>query len=422
MVIVFTFGIVIEFTFFFSVGFDYLKFFGLALIIFIGFILEIKLIIMLLLFLLVNQRLLIIPNTEISLINIYVYIILLKSLYRSDMYVNSKVVLVCATLVAYVLVSTYVCANLIDVAISIKVVSFILMFSCVSKAFTNRSELYIKSIFSYCYGCIIAGGMGLLFDPNFSIGTKDRFSGGDFNNPNDLAMMLVFAISVLLIILDKTKNKYSIILMIIIITFFGLLTQSRVFIFGWILIFVVITVQELLMIIYMNKIRVNLRVILGIVLLVMILIFFNSFQEAFSASLDRIIHARHGDISGSRFEIWQMYYNSFMNNKDLLLFGVGLSNTSALGNGHVAHNFIIELLASWGIFGLVIIVLLYSQIFKTEVEKTKGSKIINLKAYIPLVVLLVLSMTRHNPLNIAFIVQLYLSIYAINYFILKERY
>ena len=94
------------------------------------------------------------------------------------------------------------------------------------------------------------------------------------------------------------------------------------------------------------------------------------------------------NISNGRFDIWKEYFDTFNSSKSLWLLGLG--SYTYYGIDSVAHNFLIEDLAAYGIIGMVLIYYAYGVVFKTvavgsRINKKKKHLITILPFFIPLI-------------------------------------
>ncbi|UTB77167.1 hypothetical protein A2I62_00615 [Staphylococcus carnosus] len=152
----------------------------------------------------------------------------------------------------------------------------------------------------------------------------------------------------------------------------GLLTLSRTF----------LLVMALVMLIYLFT-SVGARNIFSIftfiaVILIFIIILYSN-EGLYDSLYNRIFET--DDISGSRFLIYSQYTAILFSHFSILLFGVGMQNYmekfSELDNliNQSTHNVLLEVLSSWGVIGLLIVIILFSLIImQSKVKKLKNSK------------------------------------------------
>jgi hypothetical protein len=283
--------------------------------------------------------------------------------------------------------------------------------------YINHKEEFKLLLYSFIFGLIIMSYLGLLFDPNFEISTSYRFSGGEYNNPNDLSVILIFALSILLVVSDFANlkiNRIFLVVSIISLVMFGFLTQSRTFLFG-----LALAVVLLLIIIYRRfreylKLK-NILYILTIAILIFVILDTQSLILIFNNAINRIIDPKDEDITNGRIQLWIQYYHYFLDNKFNFLVGSTLTQNEfyLLGIKNVAHNSIIELIVDYGLIGSTIALFFFINMITSVFTSFK--KFLSNKFYtlIPLMILILLSLSRHNPLNISFFTMFFISLITI---------
>lgn len=414
MILLIMVGILIEILFYIANnGHSSLSYLGALLICIVSLGLDIKKNIFIFMLFVANQRILVLPNNDISLINIIMFTIVFKQVYFEKFRISYNTFFLISTFIIYSIIPSIIGHNFGIIIMAIKASLLILMLVNFRYSSNNLLELYLKCIMYFILGVIIMGIIGIIFDGDFVLGTKYRFSGSKLNNPNDFSMLVIFSMSLLLYIHNKMLiNNKLFPIAILSLMFFGLITQSRTFVLG-----LAVIASFYLFIFLKPKFKFSIKIkniIQGVIFLIIILIimFTPFFTSAIDASLERILNPRRGDISGSRFNLWIQYYELLITNIKYLLFGVG-SSMDILNNygiDQVAHNFIIELIVDFGILGTLITYFLFYNLKNIIIgEHIKGFKIKHFIALMPMTVLLVLSLTRHSPLNISFIIQFTIS-------------
>lgn len=407
-------ALLIEVIFYISInGFYLASYFGALVIVIVSLGLDIKKNIFMFILLIANQRILVLPNNDISLINILIFMIIFKQIYSGKFRLQYKTFFLLLVFITYSIAPFVISGNIGILMIAIRVSILMLMLMNIKYSTNNQLDIYLNIIIYFILGVIIMGVLGIAFDKNFVLGTQYRFSGSDLNNPNDFSMLVIFSISLLIYINRKIQIKNKLLLITIsILTFLGLITQSRTFILGIAIIisFYLITFLKP----RINRYFKTRSIVQGLVLLTFVIAIMLTppFTAAIESSLDRIINPRRGDISGSRLDLWIQYYDFLKANTRYLLFGTGANLDILNNNGiyQVAHNFIIELIVNWGIIGAGITYFLFRRIRKSIIGQ--GVRVLQAKQYralIPLSILLILSLTRHSPLNISFTTQFAIS-------------
>lgn len=199
--------------------------------------------------------------------------------------------------------------------------------------------------------------------------------GGLIINPNTLGKYCAFVIASILTLNTFGKIKLNIwyIFVLAMVAIVGLLTLSRTF----------LLVVALVMIIYLftnvlgNKSVLSLFAFIIVISIFCIILYSN--QSLYDSLYHRIFET--DDISGSRLLIYSQYAAILFSHVSIFLFGVGMQNYvekfSRLDTliSQSTHNVLLEVLSSWGIVGLLIIVILFSLIIvQSKVTNLKISK------------------------------------------------
>ncbi len=425
--------IFIEFLFYFFINnytVYYILFFSL---IFLSLFLKYEYIILLILFILPNQRLFVYPDTPYSLINIILLTTLIKYLFTKNRFPLKQLVFP-FLVVTYAAFTAILIGNFSNIIFGIKAVVLILaIILYVRDENFNLNKIMIKLLMFYILGCITANVLGLFLGQQFSasmLGTKLRFEGGDFNNANILGFDLSFAMSLIMVLIMITRRHIlSYLSVFFALLVFGMLTQSRSFYFSVILILLyAISINF----IFSGNKKKQLKIIFILIIFIIGFYYYiKSYPESvlgniFYAGWERIVAPRKGDISGNRLFLWATYLNYLFHNHRALWFGIGSFNIiSKVGTINVAHNFILEVIVSWGIIGFSIFISYFyfiwsylKKILFADYNNIKNSRI-NLIAYLPFFILLFTGMTGHNFLGNAFLIKMFLSFLIIFY--IKKR-
>ncbi len=416
-------AIIIEIFFYLSEsGFSVMSYVGAVIILFSGLMLTLEKSTYLFFILVANQRLLVILDNDISLINILIITIIFKQIQTNVIKFSISTILIIVGFVAYSIIPSFVGSNYSNIILFVRVLALFIMLFNIRKYKNDKKEIYSRVLLYFSLGCIVMGVLGILFDPNFVLGTSYRFMGSALNNPNDFSMMLIFSVSVLSVYYNINHNhRLEIFFIVLGLVFFGLLTQSRTFIFGLIIIifwYLLFTNKQLK---FRKK---NIGTSFIILLLIVVLVSISDFRIVFEVALDRIINPRQGDITGSRFELWGQYYDFLVNNPKYLFFGIGmnLDILKQVGINYVAHNFLIEHIVNWGIVGLVISFILFRHYLTLFLGKQISRFKLSLAlSYVPLLTLVVLSLTRHAPLNISFVTNFFIGVMVIKLYYERDK-
>jgi len=393
----------------------YLSYFGIILILIPPFFMSYKSSLLLFFSLVPNQRLLVLDFSDISLINILIFIIIFKQFI-----IDKKTIEYLPLLLIFILYSTMLVffgASFVKIFFAFRIVFLFLMLIKSKEEYINNSQDFKFLIYSFALGVLIMSYLGLFFDPNFEISTSYRFSGGEYNNPNDLSVILIFILSIILVLSDSPNlklNKIFMVFSLVSILMFGFLTQSRTFLFGLVLALI------LFLVIIYKKIKKymtlkNIIYILLIVILALYIFDFQSWSIIFQNAINRITDPRNDDVTNGRFQLWIQYYYYFLDNKFNFLIGSTLTTSEfyAIGITNVAHNSIIELIVEYGVIGSIIAIFFFVNMIFSVFSNFK--KFLSNKFYslIPLMVIILLSLSRHNPLNISFFTTFFISLLAI---------
>jgi hypothetical protein len=355
-----------------------------------------------------NQRLLVLGISDISLINILIFIIAFKQFF-----IYKKSIEYLAFLLIFILYSTlliFIGGPFINIFHAFRIVILFLMLIKSKDEYINHKEEFKLLLYSFIFGLIIMSYLGLLFDPNFEISTSYRFSGGEYNNPNDLSVILIVVSD----FANLKINRIFLVVSIISLVMFGFLTQSRTFLFG-----LALAVVLLLIIIYRRfreylKLK-NILYILTIAILIFVILDTQSLILIFNNAINRIIDPKDEDITNGRIQLWIQYYHYFLDNKFNFLVGSTLTQNEfyLLGIKNVAHNSIIELIVDYGLIGSTIALFFFINMITSVFTSFK--KFLSNKFYtlIPLMILILLSLSRHNPLNISFFTMFFISLITI---------
>ena len=160
-----------------------------------------------------------------------------------------------------------------------------------------------------------------------------------------------------------------------------------------------------------------------VLLSILISVFPEFIDKVYKNFSDRI----EGDeTGGGRLVIWNTCFDYLFKNPIYLIIGCGAINYPSLGKGMGAfdmsagaHNFLIDILMSWGILGLIATSLL---IFNTLVFIKQKNKNIKLVHYIPLLTYFVFAMTALRTTGFRTWIFLLLCIIAVNYFGRKKSH
>lgn len=125
----------------------------------------------------------------------------------------------------------------------------------------------------------------------------------------------------------------------------------------------------------------------------------------------RITKLQNMDVSNGRFDLWEQYITIF--NEHPVYFWLGGLGMGEFGLQYVAHNMIIEQIASYGVVGSVFIFAMYaSAVFAIKMFSNCDLKILSF-SIVPLAVFLGSSMVSHTILGIPQTTMLFLCIFSL---------
>ena len=260
-------------------------------------------------------------------------------------------------------------------------------------------------------GCLLSSMIALVINPS-SIFESSRFTFSK-NGENVLGIICaVMTINLFVLLLEKDMtNKFKIILLTVLLIGIGLMTGSRSFMLALVI--------GIIGIVIMLMLRLQTGGLLKIITLVFaafiaafILIKTSDFvNDYWNSIMYRITKLQSVDVSNGRYEIWKQYFDAFEKNPKYLWFG-GLA-VGTNGIQLVAHNMIIEQIATYGIVGSAILIPLYLSIFKKIAFESFSKYVWNSYRIIPSFVLLVVSMVSHTLLGVPQTTMLFICFLAI---------
>lgn len=221
-----------------------------------------------------------------------------------------------------------------------------IILSYVYSVFISTMLILLITLKSYDYNFFKIIESGFRIGSTLAIDTA--FDGYALsNNQNNLALQIVFVISLIMTQDYFKKNNRAIYALIgLLILLVGFLTQSRTF-------FVTLIFLFILLILFNRK---NIKKFIGIIFLsfmsVGIIFLINS--QIFLNVLDRFNESN--DLNYSRLSIFNFYNEIFISNIRTFLFGIGMQNMHLkVGYFAVPHNSIQEVYIAWGVIGLSVI-------------------------------------------------------------------
>lgn len=237
-------------------------------------------------------------------------------------------------------------------------------------------------------GAVLASILQLVLNPA-SLIEYGRFTVADQGGQNVLAIVCAFSGSLLLMNCVIENRSVFDMLLFFGVSGIGLLTGSRSFLIGMAIGIALTLVYILSRFPIKGLVFTVCFLVVGLLLVTQV----DWIMDAIGNVLERVIHPKNNDITNGRLDLWTQYIDVFKSNTDILLFG--MADYSQFGIDFVAHNFLLEQIAEYGIIGNIILLLLYLTVIKAIVNTPKG-----LGKLTPIVVLLGCSCFSHTLLGI----------------------
>lgn len=257
-----------------------------------------------------------------------------------------------------------------------------------------RPWSYVKML---ALGIAVSTIISIAIDPE-AFAEGERFTVGNESGQNVLGITcsviaVLYAVEILRTKIDIEKLGITALLILV-----GILTGSRSFLLSFAIGLSMLLIGIVRHVNSESFMRMTVFCLSGLIVLSILIVFVPAVGDYFSTAIERVVSPRNGDISNERFDIWKDYFIAFSNNPKLLLFG-----TSKLTNYNldiVAHNFLIEQVASYGLIGCIPISIMYAismNVIRRNCVAIKQSLCV---AAAPLVTLLAASCFSHSLLGI----------------------
>lgn len=273
------------------------------------------------------------------------------------------------------------------------------------------SKSYRRYIVFAAIGCVLSSFIVLLINPS-SLIESSRFTFSK-NGENVLGILCaIVAINLLVIIMEnKRERNFFYIIMMAAVLGIGFFTGSRSFLLAIAIGIAGIVIMMVLKLQLKGLLKIGLIILivsLGAIVLVKNSLVINNYLNSI---IYRITKLQTTDVSNGRYGLWEQYFTLFKNNPKYLWFGGFCVGTQ--GILLVAHNMIIEQIASYGIVGTVIIVFLFVAIIKEMLFSTGYRFKFYSYRIIPLIAFLGVSMVSHTILGVPQTTMLFLCLFAI---------
>lgn len=251
-------------------------------------------------------------------------------------------------------------------------------------------ETYVYSIKFLSLGIIIPSIFSLIINPNI---INERFSLTPEQSINTLAMLIAFTlINILMMIQNKNyqiEKKW--IMMCLLLSGIGFLTQSRQFLIGlvmgtlWLIIFSLYKEN--------SKFRIFKLILIVSLILIIILFIFPQLSQPIMNALERVTKPRNDDLTGGRAMLWKFYNNEIINNINVFLTGTGRNVSPTIDM--LPHNLYIEEVYHFGIIGSSLVFMLFTLTIKS-IYKSNKSLNFSLFGLLPLLLILLNSFFTHS--------------------------
>lgn len=311
-------------------------------------------------------------------------------------------------LIGYTIITTFIGESLIVDAIKIVVV---LLFFIIYTDCENIHTSYVRYTIFCSLGCLLSAGIALLINPS-SISDAGRFtltSSGE----NVLGILCaIMAINILVIVLNySNKNKLLYLFLSAMLCGIGFLTGSRSFLLAIGMGIVGLLIMIIVKLDLKNLFKIGLIISVAALAALFAFKFSDFINNYWSLIMYRITKLQNMDVSNGRFDLWEQYITIF--NEHPVYFWLGGLGMGDFGLQYVAHNMIIEQIASYGVIGSVFIFAMYaSAVFAIKMYSNCDIKIFSF-SIIPLVVFLGSSMVSHTILGIPQTTMLFLCIFSL---------
>lgn len=227
-------------------------------------------------------------------------------------------------------------------------------------------------------------------------------------NSNSISRKLGLAVSFLVAnICINRKINLTLLIKLILTVILGFLTYTLSFLLFFVALIIFILFYEFFRKNKSKKTILKFSLVIIVMALLLIMIknttFFTGLIQNYKRSLTS------DDISTGRLDIYAYYINILLNDFVTLIFGKGLKTYQTIYAYAAAHNVLLEILLSWGLIGLGIVIYLILLIIK----KNKGK---NICYYLPIFCLLLYFLTCNFFIGYFSNLILLLEIYIFSYY------
>lgn len=266
--------------------------------------------------------------------------------------------------------------------------------------YREDSEFLKNIIEFYIFGCATSVILGIVY---CGVDTFNGYFGGVRNDRNFFGSVMISGISLSILYLNKCRLNYKVIISFIFMLLGGLLSNSRTFIISFLFCSVLF--------LWFGR-KQNLRVFFIIVCLCVILyiMFRSQFNYVVSNIIDRF---KSDDVKSgnNRFDLWKFYIEYSLSSLKSFIFGNGqaIKFVKSKQIKYVEHNSFIEGIFTYGYPTFVLVIAFFVSFFKSQ--KFKNLQFID---FIPIMAISLSYFTvsgfMSDNLNMAYVI----SIIAIN--------
>ena len=288
-------------------------------------------------------------------------------------------------------------------------------------------SFFASFLLSVVYVFSTYGGVADFLDEFLSVSWAYRFAleegvstGGAMAMPLYALMIISIAITMLLVRKNTVTTKMLFVFALMVSVTIGFLTVSRSFLLG----LVPILICALFVLATKSPTKtIVILIIIALLLSILIIAFPELVNKIYENFFNRIDADETG---GGRLLIWNTCFEYLFEHPLRLIVGCGAANYPSLGEGMGAfdmsagaHNLLIDIFMSWGILGLISILVLVFYALALIKCKNKNVKFVH---YIPFMAYVAFSMTALGTTGFRTWIFLLLCIISVDYFGRKENY
>lgn len=280
----------------------------------------------------------------------------------------------------------------------------------------NIKKVDIKKItFNYTFSYLIASGLAkFALDKNFmqffpqNLGyvynegnINFRFVGlmGENNAFAQVSLILIALLIALFFQATQKKEKIMCVFLIISLIIFSLLTISKMFILGLIVIVLCVFINTLINLFMKKKLNILYSCITILILSIISGIFLVNLKNIIQLEFiqDYLVRFSAKDLSTGRLDVYKHFLEILIQNPLNILFGMGFKtynipwtlNTGMTGMH--AHNLILEYICLFGVISFIIVLIYFCNMVSIGMKKSK-----NIISFIPFFTLIITGLAFHG--------------------------